>query len=413
MVGWVDFSSLERERVSQVLSMLQEKGTLDELGIGQIRDAFADKLFPGFSTIQTRAKYLATLPYLFYDYRQLELHERRNLSLAEYMNDREDELARSLVNNHADAMPNGIIGKDSLDKGVSRKPSSVYWNGLRQLSIANTDLSLKEFINQFEQQINISQDTHEDDDYQDSNIAHWMTKPADYSSNWMVDARIELTKKEAEFLKDKLLLSKKIEHSIPAQLIKHNLVGEVLTVAEDLGSGKWQISALYEQFKGSTISQKTKDCLEKALEFSFVLEGAHIRYNLLIAQRANNTAYHAKLLEEFQEWHKQAKKNPQCFHLNRINDWYLCAFGTEKNASNRTRQFIENWCSLISDNAKEDKLDQCVKRQAIANKGARCLLKKALSSEQKWIGMRKLEFRWPTAKVILQDIQEGLNASTR
>ncbi len=52
-LGWVDFSSLERDRVSQVLSILQEKGTLDELGIGQIRDAFADKLFPGISTIQT------------------------------------------------------------------------------------------------------------------------------------------------------------------------------------------------------------------------------------------------------------------------------------------------------------------------------------------------------------------------
>ncbi|WP_269802668.1 hypothetical protein [Marinobacter sp. G11] len=38
-IGWVDFSSSDREKVSQVLAMLQEPGTLDELGIGQIRDA--------------------------------------------------------------------------------------------------------------------------------------------------------------------------------------------------------------------------------------------------------------------------------------------------------------------------------------------------------------------------------------
>ena len=74
-IGWVDFSSLERDRVSQVLSILQEKGTLDELGIGQIRDAFADKLFPGISTIQTRAKYFVTLPYIFHDYRNLSIFE--------------------------------------------------------------------------------------------------------------------------------------------------------------------------------------------------------------------------------------------------------------------------------------------------------------------------------------------------
>lgn len=84
LIGWIDFSSTERERVSQVLSMLQEKGTLDELGIGQIRDAFADQLFPGFSTIQTRAKYFVTIPYIFHDYRKLEPHERPP-PLAEYI----------------------------------------------------------------------------------------------------------------------------------------------------------------------------------------------------------------------------------------------------------------------------------------------------------------------------------------
>ncbi len=98
LIGWIDFSSTERERVSQVLSMLQEKGTLDELGIGQIRDAFADQLFPGFSTIQTRAKYFVTIPYIFHDYRKLEPNERP--LLAEYISQQEDKLAICLVENH-------------------------------------------------------------------------------------------------------------------------------------------------------------------------------------------------------------------------------------------------------------------------------------------------------------------------
>ncbi len=42
-LGWVDFSSTDREQVSKILAMLREPGTLDELGIGQIRDAFALK----------------------------------------------------------------------------------------------------------------------------------------------------------------------------------------------------------------------------------------------------------------------------------------------------------------------------------------------------------------------------------
>ncbi|MBT0110235.1 MULTISPECIES: DUF6361 family protein [Vibrio harveyi group] len=409
LIGWIDFSSTERERVSQVLSMLQEKGTLDELGIGQIRDAFADQLFPGFSTIQTRAKYFVTIPYIFHDYRKLEPYERP--PLAEYISQQEDKLAKCLVENHQHDMPYGIIGKDSLEKGVARKPSSVYWNGLRLLSIAKTELSLREFVNQYQELANNKSETHIDDDGQHSDIAQLMTKPDGYSEYWLNQVSIALTRKEAEFLKNKLQLSSKVEHSVPAQLFKHNLVGEALQVADMVVHNGWQAEALYEKLKDSPISDQTKTCFENALEFSFVLEGAHIRYNILIAQRAKNIEQIEQLNEEFDVWLNQAHKQPTSFEQQSIDNWYEFAFGSHRSANNRTRQFIENWCSLIRENAPVDKLDACVKQQAIANKGARCLLKKALSENQKWVGMRKLEYRWPSARVILQDIQEGLDVS--
>lgn len=409
-IGWVDFSSLERERVSQVLSMLQEKGTLDELGIGQIRDAFADKLFPGFSTIQTRAKYFVTIPYLFHDYRKIEPHDRP--LLADYISQREDQLAQRLVENHQNDMPYGIIGKDSLEKGVSRKPSSVYWNGLRQFSIAKTELSLREFINQYQELANSKRQSHQDDDELYSDIAHLMTKPDGYSEAWFNEVTIDLSRTEAEFLKSKLQLSSKIEHSVSAQLFKHDLVNDALHVADVLESDGWQAEALYEKLKDSPISEQTKTCFEKALQFSFVLEGAHIRYNVLIAQRANNLNHLKCLDEEFELWLDQARNQLTIFDRQSVDCWYESAFGPYKNANNRTREFIENWCDLISERASVDKLDACVRQQAIANKGARCLLKKALSENQGWVGMRKLEFRWPSAKVILQDIQEGLNANS-
>ena len=54
---WLDSSERERRTALELLSALNEPGTLDELGIGSIRDTFADKLFPGTTTIQTRARY--------------------------------------------------------------------------------------------------------------------------------------------------------------------------------------------------------------------------------------------------------------------------------------------------------------------------------------------------------------------
>ena len=52
-LSWLDSTERERRAVLELVSALNEPGTLDELGIGSIRDTIADALFPGTSTIQT------------------------------------------------------------------------------------------------------------------------------------------------------------------------------------------------------------------------------------------------------------------------------------------------------------------------------------------------------------------------
>ncbi|WP_054753346.1 DUF6361 family protein [Piscibacillus salipiscarius] len=73
-IGWIDYSTDHRKKVLSVLHALSEPGAVDELGIGMIRDGFADILFPGTSTLQTRAKYFFIVPYIL-----MEL-EKENLS---------------------------------------------------------------------------------------------------------------------------------------------------------------------------------------------------------------------------------------------------------------------------------------------------------------------------------------------
>ncbi len=55
-LSWLDSSEHERRAVLELVSALNEPGTLDELGIGSIRDTIADAVFPGTSTIQTPAR---------------------------------------------------------------------------------------------------------------------------------------------------------------------------------------------------------------------------------------------------------------------------------------------------------------------------------------------------------------------
>src|SRR5205085_1481129 len=77
--AWLDFSETDRQRALDVVDLFREKGTVDELGIGTIRDAIADLLFPGTSTIMTRAKYYLLVPWV---YRRLEEREVKSSEAA-------------------------------------------------------------------------------------------------------------------------------------------------------------------------------------------------------------------------------------------------------------------------------------------------------------------------------------------
>ena len=62
---WLDYSERERRKMLDVVDLFGEHDTRDELGIGSVRDAFADMLFPGTSTIMTRARYFLLVPWTY------------------------------------------------------------------------------------------------------------------------------------------------------------------------------------------------------------------------------------------------------------------------------------------------------------------------------------------------------------
>jgi Family of unknown function (DUF6361)/Glycosyl hydrolase family 10 len=43
---WLDYSERERRKMLDVVDLFREHDTRDELGVGSVRDAFADMLFP-------------------------------------------------------------------------------------------------------------------------------------------------------------------------------------------------------------------------------------------------------------------------------------------------------------------------------------------------------------------------------
>ena len=76
---WLDYSERERRKMLDVVDLFREHDTRDELGVGSVRDAFADMLFPGTSTIMTRARYFLLVPWT---YQRLERLRVRSAEMA-------------------------------------------------------------------------------------------------------------------------------------------------------------------------------------------------------------------------------------------------------------------------------------------------------------------------------------------
>jgi len=64
-ISWLDFSEDDRRKMMEVVTLFKLRETRDELGLGSIRTLFAELLFPGTGTMQTRARYFLIVPWIY------------------------------------------------------------------------------------------------------------------------------------------------------------------------------------------------------------------------------------------------------------------------------------------------------------------------------------------------------------
>src|SRR4051795_2429609 len=64
-LAWLAYSERERQQALDVSRALLQRESVDELGVGSIRDGISNLLFPGTSTLQTRARYFFFIPWAY------------------------------------------------------------------------------------------------------------------------------------------------------------------------------------------------------------------------------------------------------------------------------------------------------------------------------------------------------------
>ena len=143
-LAWLDHDPSERERSQRILALFQEKESRDELGLGSVRDAIADLLFPGTSTIHTRVRYFLFIPWI---YRQLEADGVRAAELPRKLRQAETVLVEHLL---AQGEKEGVFGRMARGS-LKRLPSSIYWSGLESWGIRRGFESQDELVRTFDQ----------------------------------------------------------------------------------------------------------------------------------------------------------------------------------------------------------------------------------------------------------------------
>lgn len=384
-MGWVDFAKSDRDIVMSVLRQLSEPGAVDELGIGTIRDAFSDILFPGISTIQTRAKYLFLIPYIC-----LELERNGKLLPQEFitaLEQNELDLIDTLDVNGAE----GVIGSRSRQT-LRRKPSSIYWSALRTYGIFSEAATLSEYATLSWAKHNTAllhktsgrrKSDNDDDAADDSDVgkagASFWRIPIPVQG-WRESVTIDLTNAEAVFLKEKIVSTPKTKDSLFALILRKNR--HDFTEFTDFD----EIDSLQ-----GIMPAKMQSDYTLARDFSRFIYGAQVRYNVIYSERRNAVAN--KLWEDY------INRRPK-LNLNEI----MARFKPKASVM----RFLKQFGTSLGDSDALDAL--IIRREKELKSFSRSKLanKEVYQYNDNNVNMSPLTYRLSYVQRIVQDIFDGV-----
>ncbi|MGJ8641781.1 MAG: DUF6361 family protein [Luteolibacter sp.] len=413
-IGWIDFSSEHREKVRTVIDLLSEPGVIDELGIGVVRNTFADRMFPGISTIQTRPKYFTLTALLLKRYQDVECSKRTPRPLERFLEEEERDCRIQLVEKHGEGRQNlGIIGGSfgtRRDQGVVRRPSSIYWFGLRAFGIISPrELSLVEFGRRLGDKSYLlrtlledrGDEKGDDHDAQSGDRTIGIRVP-DVGKDYWEKLGIDLTHSEAEFLR----------HQITANQ-SDSLLGQILLNDERMDQViKLDESAQFETFAELPFIKEIKSedlrmTVSHARDFWRILEGAHIRYNCLLQEAGFGTE---DLKEEFNEkwesWRERMVHFPKAWDSGFL--WSLVARHRSQ-VKPATRRFIDGWIEQTRRGCVDlNRCNELVRNQELGNKGKRARLRMGnKESVSGWMGLNAAGYRLDVVRQMVRDIRDG------
>jgi hypothetical protein len=405
-IGWIDFSSKDRHRAQQLLSLIRPEGQLDELGVGYIRDGLANNLFPGISTIQTRAKYFFIVPNIIRDFSLLHPTERRRTSAKNYLNEKEHWVKNNFRELYNSQEGLGIIGVTlNSKKYIKTNPSEIYWVGMQVHGFMNpSGLRQPQYLRNLsnQQPLQLLKTDEEADDV-NSNYEEVSPIYTPVDIDWQSRLQLELTPDEADFFSTQIKESTaRYPHSLLPQLLANKILMQTF-----IESANFQnfVIASFEM----DLPKDVRKLLNYAFDFSLVMEGVHILYNHLLQMHYWNENYSGSFEIEWQNWRMDLDKKMIDFNGFNTNELFVYIRTNRPNSEH----FVTAWWQLIQKSNPIEKPSHAmlalVKQREQISKGKKSRLSKPVSANvdielNKRIGLSLFQYRFFNAKTIVSDI---------
>ncbi|MCV7176145.1 DUF6361 family protein [Mycolicibacterium sphagni] len=402
LIAWLDASSEDQRRMREIVNLFSERESRDELGIGQVRDALSDALWPGTSTLFTRARYFLFIPWCF----RAAAEARNDIDKAAALADRNERhlIAALKAANETEGVIGGNVGM-----AVKNLPSALYWGGMRTHGILNDPtMSRDDAIAAEVDRVNSRRPVA--GEYQDD-VAAWHdggfhptlpSVPDGFPAK--VPTGFAMSLSEAAWLRDRMLASS------PDTMLEF-----ALQHRPDANSDvPWEDSVLT-----SAEGERAK-VLDDARRFSILMNSAALMYNLLLAEAYERESFDRveAPVDDYRgrldRWAEQPNLERDISTWDRGAFWYR-VLERNPNVNLRSRRFIDDWLDLLntaslSDLAHNESVRTFIIRREREHKRtqARLTNKRLL---QAWLGAsgsRALVYRWTQMRPVLHDIHNGL-----
>jgi hypothetical protein len=389
---WLATSERERQRALELARALQQKESRDELGVGSVRDALADLLFPGTSTLHTRARYHLFIPWA---YREAVHRAGAGSPLAARIRAAEAQLIAALKQK---GETRGLIGRDA-GAAVKRMPSTLYWQGLHVWGVRRVGGPQRAVERMLAGRQRHA--LHDDDGevVDGTGPAVWHPNLPPPPDSHPHDATFTLTYEEADFLAERLRVEPGTGTSALPQLA---------AIATDHAAVRF----IWEHPDRGRLLPGTQHAIEQGRRFSLLMHGASLLYNVELAQRRGSGGLADDHRERFADWADAAAAAGDALAAWELEElWAL----TGSRVPVAARAFVGRWQGLLREHDPHALVDNpqartlvITREQAMKGRNARSINHKALEQWGGDSGTAALDYRWSTARVLIDDIREGL-----